>query len=323
MKYDIFVSYRRTDRELVASVVRRLEERGVSVWYDADIEGGSDWRETIVEALTASGMLVIFFSEECNESRQLKKELAVADTLDKPVVPILIEETQPKGAYLYELADRHWIQAFPDPASRVPELVDHLAALAGKPAAGAKAPAPANDVIDAPANDVSRAADAYVGKVSRQGKGKLPSNDILPFRWIDLVVILPWLAFAAWRTLLPEVMAGLGGPVPALTLGGTMVFTGLAAFGAVVFPVRYFLRQRPVMDALKAYLISTVILLALAVGIFALPDLLRGRISAQLGPDLVQIGAIWLGFTLLAFLIYGVLGAQRALRRFRTNIRKI
>ena len=37
--HDIFVSYRRADRELVASVVRRLEQRGVTVWYDANIEG--------------------------------------------------------------------------------------------------------------------------------------------------------------------------------------------------------------------------------------------------------------------------------------------
>ena len=78
-KYDIFVSYRRADRELVASVVRRLEARGVGVWYDANIEGGADWRET----LTNSDMLAIFFSEECNSSRQLKKELAVADSLAK------------------------------------------------------------------------------------------------------------------------------------------------------------------------------------------------------------------------------------------------
>ncbi len=154
-QYDIFVSYRRADRELVAAVVRRLEQRGVAVWYDANIEGGADWRETIVEALTNSQMLAIFFSEECNTSRQLKKELAVADSLSKPVVPILIENTQPRGAYLYELADRNWIQVFPDPMAHMDELVEHLATLAGKsdrgPAGkrapdvlkGAPAPAPA------------------------------------------------------------------------------------------------------------------------------------------------------------------------------------
>jgi hypothetical protein len=136
MKHDIFISYRRSDRELVANVVRRLEQRGVGVWYDVEIEGGADWRETIVEALTQSDMLVIFFSEDCNNSRQLKKELAIADNLGKPVVPILIENTQPRGAYLYELADRNWIQAFPDPMSKVDELVEHLIVLAMKTPGG-------------------------------------------------------------------------------------------------------------------------------------------------------------------------------------------
>ena len=142
MKYDIFISYRRADRELVASVVRRLEQRGVGVWYDAEIDGGADWRETIVQALTDSDMLAIFFSEDCNNSRQLKKELAVADSLGKPVVPILIENTQPRGAYLYELADRNWIQAWPEPMDRIDELVEHLATLAGKSDGGAAAARP-------------------------------------------------------------------------------------------------------------------------------------------------------------------------------------
>src|SRR5262245_51383872 len=145
MKYDIFVSYRRSDRELVASVVRRLEERGVGVWYDANIEAGGDWRDEIVEALTNSEMLVIFFSEDCNNSRQLKKELAVADHLGKAVVPILIEDTQPRGAYLYELADRNWIQAFPEPLEKIDELVEHLVTLAGKDGMLAGAKIAAND----------------------------------------------------------------------------------------------------------------------------------------------------------------------------------
>ena len=233
-RYDIFISYRRADRELVASVVRRLEERGIAVWYDANIEGGADWRETIVEALSNSQMLAIFFSEECNNSRQLKKELAVADALAKPVVPILIENTQPRGAYLYELADRNWIQIFPDPMAHMDELIDHLATLAGKPegalagkrppgALKAAPPAPAarpapgetleekeqkldeaigeliTEAVD-PGRTAPKAADQYVGRIgsARSPVRKLP--DIPPFRAIDWAFLLPgWIAIAAWR----------------------------------------------------------------------------------------------------------------------------
>ena len=369
MKYDIFISYRRTDRELVASVVRRLEARGVGVWYDAEIDGGADWREIIVEALTNSDMLAIFFSEECNNSRQLKKELAVADNLGKPVVPILIENTQPRGAYLYELADRNWIQAWPDPMDRVDELVEHLATLAGKsdgglagaraaektaPAAlqkkaaaqpdGAHMPAAANDGIPAPAanddaaeqplaeavgefieeansppREAPRIAKAYVGRVGRGGKpiGKL--NDILPFRWIDLVFLVPLLAGAGWFVVstdgVPRTVYDI------LSIIFVMILV-VALCGAVVFPIRYYLRRLPVLGALGKYFVSTLILFAVFVGSF-----LIAHFQGVFPDDPVEFTlistAVWGGFTLVAFMVYGVLSGQRAIRSFRSNIRKL
>jgi hypothetical protein len=334
MVYDIFVSYRRTDRELVAKVVSRLEQRGVSTWYDADIEGGADWRETIVEALTQSGMLVVFFSDACNGSRQLKKELAVADSLEKPVVPILIEDTQPKGAYLYELADRNWIQAWPDAASKVEELVDLLAGLAGKAKSVAPpAPAAAAETAATPiaANDLgavspapARLSDAYVGRVGQKKKGKrAPKRDILPFGWIDLLVILAGVAALFFGVTsdnrftpeeMPRSLANLG--LIAVTLA--------ALFGAVVFPVRYYLRRRSAGSAAMSYVISAVILYAVFMGLYA-------TLYATLKVDSFQSPArvaaeaatVWGVFAVIAFLIYGVLAGQRAVRAFRSNIKKI
>ncbi|HEY7799025.1 MAG TPA: toll/interleukin-1 receptor domain-containing protein, partial [Hyphomonadaceae bacterium] len=276
MKYDIFISYRRTDRELVASVVRRLEARGVGVWYDAEIDGGADWREVIVEALTHSDMLAIFFSEECNNSRQLKKELAVADSLGKPVVPILIENTQPRGAYLYELADRNWIQMWPDPMDRVEELVEHLAVLAGKSEGGLAggrpsktlAPVAANDAAPAPAaapgaddeeqnldeavgefieeaeqpaRSAPKVAKAYVGRVTDTGPGR-KLNDVPPFRWIDLAFLAPiWIA-AFWYILSISVGVEPRPDADRVVASGVLLgLIGTALYGAVVFPVRYYL----------------------------------------------------------------------------------
>ena len=45
MSSHVFISYGRGDREIVAAIARRLEERGLSVWYDAR------------EALVARGVL--------------------------------------------------------------------------------------------------------------------------------------------------------------------------------------------------------------------------------------------------------------------------
>jgi hypothetical protein len=360
MKYDIFISYRRADRELVASVVRRLEKRGVGVWYDAEIEGGADWRETIVQALTDSEMLAIFFSEDCNNSRQLKKELAVADSLGKPVVPILIENTQPRGAYLYELADRNWIQAWPDPMDRIDELVEHLATLAGKsdggPAAArppkavapagkaARMPAAANDGIPAPAanDDVTeqplaqavgefieganappleapRIARAYVGRVGPGGNPVGRLNDILPFRPVDLALLGPIVL-----AVIGYIVSVDGAPDSTYEVL-SLIFIAIlviAAYGAVVFPVRYYLRRLSLTGALGKYVVSSLILFAVFVGSF-----LVAHFQGVFPDDPVEFtlisAAVWGGFTLIAFLVYGVLSGQRAIRSFRSNIRKL
>jgi len=363
MKYDIFVSYRRSDRELVASVVRRLEARGVGVWYDAEIEGGADWREKIVEALTESEMLTIFFSEDSNNSKQLKKELAVADHLGKPVVPILIEDTQPRGAYLYELADRNWIQVFPDPMEKIDEMVEHLVTLAGKdglsgtivandvekpkkmapPAMGSAglAPPPAAPAASEPAREAEqplaaaveefisgsdtaarpapKIAKAYVGRVSEPGAAVKKRGDILPFKWIDVAILVPLVGVGvlmAWQEFSADP------PLYQLVSYSFIAIMVIALYGAFVFPVRYYLRRLSLSDALVKYIVSTVILFAALVAIY-LVSKSQGVFADEPGEFLVPAAIAWGGFTLIAFAIYGVLAAHRAIRSFRSNIRKI
>ncbi len=354
-RYDIFVSYSRSDRELVASVVRRLEQRGVTVWYDANIEGGADWRETIVDALSNSQMLAIFFSEESNNSRQLKKELAVADSFAKPVVPILIENTQPRGAYLYELADRNWIQIFPDPLAHMDELVEHLATLAGKadtgpaakrpPAVLKSAPAPqaANDdtleekekkldeaigeliseAVD-PGRAAPKAAQDYVGRARSSGKPIRQLPDIPPFRWIDWLFLLPgFIAIAAWQliTTAGQYTPDTSDRGVAIIAMYCLAFAGL--YGAIVFPVRYYLRRRPVGVALVKYLATSLMFFVAGAGVM-LSGMDRGYLQ---GEDFINFlkmfGILWGVFSWVAFAIYGVLAGQRAIRSFRSNIRKL
>ena len=44
---DVFISYKAEDRRRVAPLVRALEVDGLSVWWDAHIGGGVDWRDTL------------------------------------------------------------------------------------------------------------------------------------------------------------------------------------------------------------------------------------------------------------------------------------
>lgn len=128
MGSDIFLSYSRADHELAERFVEAAAARGISVWFDVQIEGGENWRERIVEALGSAAAVVILFSEHSNKSTQLIKELALADNLRKRVVPVLIAGCEPRGAYLYELASLNWINIYPNPENRLAGLVDTLIA---------------------------------------------------------------------------------------------------------------------------------------------------------------------------------------------------
>ncbi|MGH6624044.1 MAG: toll/interleukin-1 receptor domain-containing protein, partial [Burkholderiaceae bacterium] len=134
-------SYSRADQPLAQKFVESASAQGLSVWYDQMIEGGEDWRGKIVDALSAAKALVILFSEHSNASRQLIKELAIADSLHKVVIPVLIADSQPRGPYLYELASRNWINLHPNPETRLAPLIENLRAQID-PQDSSPAPAP-------------------------------------------------------------------------------------------------------------------------------------------------------------------------------------
>jgi serine/threonine-protein kinase len=59
---DIFVSYKAEDRARLAPLVKSLESEGLSVWWDADIGGGSSWRQEIQEQLEAAKCVIVAWS---------------------------------------------------------------------------------------------------------------------------------------------------------------------------------------------------------------------------------------------------------------------
>ena len=126
MANDFFISYRRTNKPLAAKLVDALDRQGSTVWWDEKIPPGRAWRDEIVSNMDDSNVVVILFSGACNESENLKKELAVAETLRKAIVPVLIEDTKPKGHFLYELAYLQWIQIHPEPEGKVDKLALEL-----------------------------------------------------------------------------------------------------------------------------------------------------------------------------------------------------
>lgn len=133
MAHDIFLSYSRQDEEIAKRFVETCKKHNLTIWYDQMVPAGADWREEIVNNLSAAQAMVIFFSGATNKSEQLKKELAVAAEQKKLVIPILIDNVTPQGHYLYELASKNWIMLAPNAGGRLEELSQKLRVRLGAP----------------------------------------------------------------------------------------------------------------------------------------------------------------------------------------------
>jgi TolB-like protein len=129
MAGEIFISYRRSDEAWARLLHSQLQAEGVDAWYDAQVGAGQDWRTATARALQASRVFVLLFSTAAAESEDIAKELAAATYSRKLIVPVRIENVQPSGAFLYELASRNWVNAFENTEAKLAELAKSLAGL--------------------------------------------------------------------------------------------------------------------------------------------------------------------------------------------------
>ncbi len=129
MAAEIFISYRRADQARAQLLHSQLRAQGVEAWYDALVGPGEDWRIATAKALEDSRIFVLLFSANAAQSSDIAKELAAAVLEKKLIVPVRLENIAPKGAFLYELASRNWINAYADTETKLAELATGLAKL--------------------------------------------------------------------------------------------------------------------------------------------------------------------------------------------------
>jgi hypothetical protein len=346
MQHDFFLSYRRSDQALARQLVGALRARGGRVWWDEHIEGGEDWREVIVANLEVSQALVILFSEACNSSRQLRKELAIADLLDKPVIPVLIEPATPRGHYLYELATRNWLQIHPDPETKIEELSARLMAELGPGPAPAPEPVPAGVGAGVPeeAERLEAAEPAPAGRAPppaapvshvktvagppRRAKARRDEarpggrRNFLAFKWYEVLLALV-LASLPILGIMAEPPEGRVQSQQVLLLDYLLVtLLVLIAVAVLVLPFRYYFRRLRARTALGFYLAS-VWFLSCFMGIISgfHPDFIAE--GDGVGGNVLLYMLVWGMITLVvsipAFAIYGALHVQRSLRQLKAN----
>lgn len=90
----LFVSYKRSDLERIAPIMRDLQRRGWHLWCDRGIPGGADWSAMLEQRLTSCSGVLLFLSQPAIDSKWVRREARFADSLDKPIIAIQLEPAQ-------------------------------------------------------------------------------------------------------------------------------------------------------------------------------------------------------------------------------------
>lgn len=91
----IFISYAHDDRKILDQVVSWFQDRKnneISLWYDNNIGGGTNWRDEIAQALDGAFAVIVIVTRASNESRYCTYEWAYAMGQGIPIIPLSFED---------------------------------------------------------------------------------------------------------------------------------------------------------------------------------------------------------------------------------------
>jgi hypothetical protein len=105
MAHDVFISYSRRDKEFTDRLLTSLEAHGYSVWCDRSaIKGGQLWQEEIVLGIEACHCFILVLSKNSAASTNVAKELSLAETNGKHILPVAIDDVAIPPTMGYQLA---------------------------------------------------------------------------------------------------------------------------------------------------------------------------------------------------------------------------
>jgi len=162
MAHDVYISYSHVDKAAADAACATLERTGVRCWIaPRDITPGDEWSAAIIKAIDNCRAMVLIFSTNANNSRQIRREVERAITVGIPLVPVRIEDVAPTESLAYFMGTVHWLDAL------TPPLEGHLIKLADSLRALLQVGAPAQAASAAPR---PAAATAFSAAIEQPGK---------------------------------------------------------------------------------------------------------------------------------------------------------
>ena len=117
-----------------------LERRGLACWISSRDIRAENYQEAIFAAIKSARVMILVFTENANNSDDVKREIALASQKHILVVPVRVEDVTPNPAFRYELATRQWIDLFENWETEIENLVSQIAEVLGKVSNGGSFP---------------------------------------------------------------------------------------------------------------------------------------------------------------------------------------
>ncbi len=101
-KYDIFISYSRSDSDYAKQIANRLSNLGLRVWFDSwELLVGQSWRDSISDAIRDSRNYIVLIGKDYDLNSSTKAELGLILSIaeerdtDQKIIPALLPSSTP------------------------------------------------------------------------------------------------------------------------------------------------------------------------------------------------------------------------------------
>ena len=88
----VFISYAHRNSDRVMPLIDGLRRRGFQVWYDAQIEGGTQWPENVASHISGCGCFLAMITKDFLNSQNCEREIHYAINKNVPFLALFLEE---------------------------------------------------------------------------------------------------------------------------------------------------------------------------------------------------------------------------------------
>jgi len=116
VKHQIFVSHSHSDAPLAEQLVTALEKRDLLCWIaPRDVPAGGSYAAAILTALEESSCLVLIYTDRCNTSGHVLREVERAVYIGIDIIPLRFDASVVSKSLSYFLTSVHWLSVVSRP----------------------------------------------------------------------------------------------------------------------------------------------------------------------------------------------------------------